>query len=139
MDLSGFLKDTKLINSSNQTPKRIPPKTSPVYGLFADGEHNAKIKELARELIDSREFDVAYPFMKYNNNGIIGEVDLIVERGKEQVWIEVKYRLTSPKLKKAVNQYRQYVKAFPEFNGRAYCVSCNGIVFEITSEREKNS
>ncbi len=118
---------------ADQKPKKPQKEDKRAYDSFSEKEHNKRVLRLAEYLLKIGEFDTAYPFLHYNERGICGEVDLLVENKDEQAWFEIKYRFTSSGFKKAAIQYKNYLLAFPEFKGRAYYVSCDGVAIEISN------
>lgn len=131
MSLTEFLLGEKF----PEQPITFTPKPGKEYDSFAKKEHDARVLRLGYHLLSSGEFQRVYPFVEYNRGGICGEVDLIAERNDMKAWFEVKFRFKPANLKKAVVQYKNYRYAFPEFKGRAYYVSCDGIIIEISNKR----
>lgn len=130
MSLTEFLLREKF----PEQPLAFTPKPGKEYDSFAKKEHDAKVLRLGYHLLSSGEFQKVYPFVEYNRGGICGEVDLIAERRNQKVWIEVKFKFKQLSLEKAIVQYKHYLQAFPEFKGRAYVVSCDGIAIEISNK-----
>jgi hypothetical protein len=115
-------------------PERTPKIRiqDPDYPKMANTVHNTKVRELEDALKRSESFNQVLPFHTYSKNGLCGEIDVLA-MGPEPEWYEVKYRHTPSNLAKAISSFDKFKRAFPEFNGRAYYVSCNGIVIEITN------
>ncbi len=105
------------------------------YSMYAEREHNARVLRLGNYLLKTGEFDVVYPFCKYKRDGFEGEIDLFAEREDLQAWFEVKFKFHPLNLQKAVIQFKRYQHVFPEFTGRAYYVSCDGMVVEISNKK----
>lgn len=123
-----------LLEERSSNRKKIPSYEldKKNYELFAMQEHDVATIKLAEHLIQAGDCNIAFPFLHYENKGIGGEIDLLTENEEDETWFEIKFRLTPNKLDKAILQYINYTTAFPEFNGRAYCVSCDGIAYEIS-------
>jgi len=115
--------------------ERLPPpnKDEKAYNSFTEREHNKRVLRLAEHLLRTGEYDIAFPFLEYKRNGVVGEIDLLLEREEGEAWFEVKFRFSTSGLKKAARQYRNYLKAFPEFSGRAYYISCDGVAIELSN------
>lgn len=116
----------------------FPPENNPVipiqnprYPAMANAAHNQKVRELEKALRRSGHFDQVLPFHVYSKDGHYGEIDILA-LGEKPEWYEIKYRYTQSNLAKAISGFDRFRKTFPDFNGRAYYISCNGIVIEIT-------
>lgn len=77
-------------------------------------------------------FNEIIPFYSYSVGEIIGEVDLLAI-GEESGWYEIKYRHSPKRLDQAIERFRRFKKAFPNFIGRGYYISCDGFAIEITN------
>jgi len=118
---------------ADQKPQILSKEDKRAYDSFSEIEHNKRVLRLAEYLLRTGEYDIAFPFLEYKRNGVVGEIDLLLEREEGEAWFEVKFRFSPNGLKKAARQYRNYLKAFPEFSGRAYYISCDGVAIELSN------
>lgn len=117
----------------------FPPENNPVipiqdprYPAMANAAHNQKVRELESALRKYGHFDQVLPFHVYSKDGHCGEIDILA-LGEESEWYEIKYRYTQSNLAKAISGFDKFTKAFPEFKGRGFYVSCDRITIEITN------
>jgi hypothetical protein len=136
MDFNEFLFEEILnkVSPELSSPINTPYKQDPKYSSFAERGHNQRVMRLAEHLIRTGQCDIAFPFLTYKVNGVDGEIDLLTESEETETWFEIKYNFTRSNFEKAAKQFRKYTLAFPDFDGRAFYVSCDGVVIELSKK-----
>jgi len=136
MDFNEFLFEEILnkVSPELSSPTNTPYKQDPRYSSFAERGHDQRIIRLAEHLLKTGQCDIAFPFLTYKKNEIDGEIDLLTESEETETWFEIKYNFTRSNFEKAAKQFRKYIQAFPEFNGRAYYISCDGVIIELSKK-----
>lgn len=119
----------------NLCQEENPPKEdSKRYNTYCEREHNERVIRLAENLIRRGYCEIAFPFLEYNKNNIMGEIDLLTESEEGETWFEIKHKFSRSKLRKAVSQFKRYTEAFPDFSGRGYLVCCDGVTIELSNK-----
>ena len=77
-------------------------------------DHDSLVMRLYNELRQVKDYDRFWKFMKYNRNGQVGEVDLLMMFRNTYEFYEIKTTCSHRSKKIAQNQFDRYKLAFPE-------------------------